>query len=169
MLTAPSAAFRASFLTAMREFEDLIGTADADGLSVADLSTGGRFEHYVRALSEGSLPWQRTYAGSYVRCFWWVVDEDFVGRISIRPDLTPGVRDANHIGYAVRPSRRGQGHGTAMLAAALPLAAELGIDPVVLVCAETNIGSRTVIERNGGCLTAIDGGRCRYHIHAGYS
>lgn len=165
MLTAPSAAYRASFLAAMREFEEQIGTADADGLSVAELSTGGCFESYVRALSDGSLPWQRTYAGSHVRCFWWVVDGDFVGRISIRPDLTPGVREANHIGYAIRLSRRRQGHGTAMLAAVLPVAVELGIDPVIVVCAETNIGSRRVIERNSGRLIAVHDGRRRYHIH----
>ncbi|RMI39984.1 GNAT family N-acetyltransferase [Actinomadura harenae] len=147
----------------MREWEQASGTADADGLSVADLSVPGRFEEYAQQMRDGRLPWQRTYAGSWVRCFWWLDDAgEFIGRISIRPDLTPGVRDANHIGYAVRPGRRCEGHATAMLAAALPIAWNLGIDPVVLVCAETNAGSRTVIERNGGVLTEVGRGRCRY-------
>ncbi|WP_406567809.1 hypothetical protein [Actinoallomurus soli] len=50
-----------------------------------------------------------------------------------------------------------------MLAAVLPAAFDLGVDPVVLVCAETNIGSRRVIERNGGRLT-VSRGRCCYQI-----
>ena len=166
MLTVPAEALRASFLAAMGEFEEETGAADADGLSVAELSRPGRLGEYVRAMNRGCLPWQRTHAGSYVRCWWWVVGGEFVGWISVRPDLTPGVAGANHIGYAVRPGRRGEGHATAMLAAALPIALGWGIDPVVLVCDQTNLGSRTVIERNGGHLASIAAGRCRYLVSA---
>lgn len=156
---------RTSFLKAMREWEQSTGTADADGLSAAALSVPGRFEEYVQLMCEGRLPWQRTHAGSWVRCFWWLDHAgEFIGRISVRPDLTPGVRDANHIGYAVRPSRRREGHATGMLAAALPIAWAMEIDPVVLVCAASNVGSRTVIERNGGILTGAYEDRCRYCI-----
>lgn len=164
MLTVPSPALRASFLEAMKEFEALTGKADADGLSVADLSTGNRFEEYVHAMNAGRLPWQRTHAGSFVRCWWWVVEGEFVGRISLRPDLTPGVPHANHVGYAVRPGRRRQGHATAMLAAVLPQAFSWGIDPVILICAQANTASRTVIERNGGHLVSALDGHCHYHI-----
>lgn len=164
MLTVPSTTYRASFLTAMREFEELAGAADADGLSVADLSSTRQFDSYVRGMAEGSLPWQCTHAGSYVRCWWWVRDGEFIGRISLRPDLTPGVLHANHIGYAVRPSRRGQGHASAMLAAVIPEGFKLGIDPLILVCTETNTASRKVIERNGGYLTSITDGHCHYRI-----
>lgn len=96
-----------------------------------------------------------------------VADGEFIGRSSVWPDLEPGVVDANHIGHAVRPSRRRKGHATAMLAAALPIAFDLDIDPVVLVCTETNIGSRRVIERNHGSLAKIRDGRCHYQISAG--
>ncbi len=148
----------------MLEFEELDGTADADGLSAADLSSANCFQTYIRQMNEGSLSWQRTHAGSTIRCWWWVIAEEFIGRISLRPDLTPDVPHANHIGYAVRPSRRRQGHATAMLATALPTAFELGIDPVILVCAETNVTSRKVIQRNGGRLDAILDGHCHYSI-----
>lgn len=84
--------------------------------------------------------------------------------LSLRPDLTPGVPHANHIGYAVRPSRRGQGHASAMLSAVIPEAFRLGIDPLILVCTETNTASRKVIERNSGYLTAISDGHCHYRI-----
>ena len=39
-----------------------------------------------------------------------------------------------------------------MLAAALPLAAALGFDPVRLDCEVGNVASRRVIEKNGGRL-----------------
>jgi predicted acetyltransferase len=39
-----------------------------------------------------------------------------------------------------------------MLAAALPLAAGLGIDPARVDCDADNVASRLVIERNGGVL-----------------
>jgi predicted acetyltransferase len=37
-----------------------------------------------------------------------------------------------------------------MLAAALPIAHHLGIDPALLTCDSDNVGSRRVIESNGG-------------------
>ena len=39
-----------------------------------------------------------------------------------------------------------------MLAAALPLAAALGIDPARVDCDADNVASRRVIEKNGGVL-----------------
>jgi len=45
-----------------------------------------------------------------------------------------------------------------MLAAALPLAAALGIDPVRVDCDVDNTASRRVIEKNGGRLEREEGG-----------
>ena len=45
-----------------------------------------------------------------------------------------------------------------MLSAALPVAAGLGIDPVLVTCDDTNVGSRKVIEANGGLLEDQRGG-----------
>jgi predicted acetyltransferase len=39
-----------------------------------------------------------------------------------------------------------------MLAAALPVAQDLGIDPALLTCDVDNLASRRVIESNGGVL-----------------
>jgi predicted acetyltransferase len=80
------------------------------------------------------------------------VDGDQVlGRLAIRYRLTPALESVGgHIGYAVRPSARRQGHATAMPAAALALADSLGIAQVLITCDETNAASRRVIEANGG-------------------
>lgn len=69
----------------------------------------------------------------------------------MRYRLTPPLEKAGgHIGYDVRPSARRQGHATAMLAAALPIAPSLGITRALLTCDGTNTASQRVIGTNGG-------------------
>jgi predicted acetyltransferase len=69
-----------------------------------------------------------------------------------------------HIGYDVRPSARCQGHATAILAAALPVAASLGITEALLTCEEANKISQRVIEKNGGRLIDKVGSKLRYWV-----
>src|SRR4051794_35925869 len=57
-----------------------------------------------------------------------------------------------HIGYDVRPSARRKGHATAMLAAARPWVARLGLTGALITCDTDNLPSRRVIEANGGVL-----------------
>ena len=59
---------------------------------------------------------------------WWVDGDTYLGRVQIRHRLTPYLRDVDgHIGYHVVAAHRRRGHATAMLAAALPVAAALGL------------------------------------------
>jgi predicted acetyltransferase len=51
-----------------------------------------------------------------------------------------------------------------MLAAALPVARSLGIDPALLTRDEDNIASRKVIEANGGMLEDNRHGKLRYWV-----
>jgi predicted acetyltransferase len=53
-----------------------------------------------------------------------------------------------------------------MLAAALPVARSLGIDPALLTCDEDNIASRKVIEASGGMLEDNRHGKLRYWVPA---
>lgn len=101
---------------------------------------------------------------------WWVDGDTYLGRLAIRHRLTPWLRDfGGHIGYVVRPAARKRGHGTAMLAAALAVAAELGIDPALVTCDDTNIASRKVIEANGGIYESQRGIKLRFWIHTNVS
>lgn len=83
---------------------------------------------------------------------YWIMDlEEYVGRISLRHELNDKLRAfGGHIGYEVRPSRRREGQGTRALALILGKARRLGLDRVMLTCDETNIGSRKIIQTNGG-------------------
>ncbi len=96
---------------------------------------------------------------------WWVEDDQFLGRVQIRHRLTPFLREeGGHLGYHVIPPRRRRGHATAMLAAALPVAAALDINCVLVTCDSDNIGSRKVIETNGGLLQDQRGKKLRYWV-----
>jgi predicted acetyltransferase len=174
-LVEPTVAVRASFLTAMQEFAD-------EGLA-GDESMAGR------ALAEWGDRWTTdegfaAYAADVVRdreedaprrpgwvpctTLWWVDGTAYLGRIAVRHGLTPTLREiGGHIGYDVRRSARRQGHATAMLAAALPVAAALGIDPALVTCDDTNVASRKVIEANGGVLEDQRGVKLRYWVPTG--
>ena len=67
--------------------------------------------------------------------FWGVVGGEYVGRVSLRHFLDPQLEQwGGHIGYQVRPSRRGQGYGHALLGGVLPHARALGLERVRLHC-----------------------------------
>jgi predicted acetyltransferase len=88
--------------------------------------------------------------------FWLVEDTIWIGVLTLRPRITAELmRTGGHIGYVVRPSRRRQGYGTALLRLGLEQARNLGLTRVLLTCADTNLGSRKVIEANGGQLEDI--------------
>lgn len=83
----------------------------------------------------------------------WIWDGDFVGSIGLRwqpgtPALPPHV--LGHIGYAVVPWKRGQGHATRALRLLLPEARALGLDWVDLTTDPDNIASQRVILACGG-------------------
>ena len=78
-------------------------------------------------------------------------DNKIVGMIQVRHYLNDYLRKiAGHIGYSVRPSERRKGYAKAMLADSLDFCRELGLDKVMVSCADDNVGSRKTILSNGG-------------------
>lgn len=85
--------------------------------------------------------------------FWLVDGDEFIGRSSLRHELTEHLlKYGGHIGYDIRPSRRGRGYGTRLLEPTLPEAHKLHIDQVLVTCNTDNLASIKVIEANGGVL-----------------
>ena len=108
-----------------------------------------------------------------VHCdYYWITDdtgagEEVVGFLALRHSLTAWLlEEGGHIGYAVRPARRGQGHASRALALAVRRSAELGLDRVLLTCDEDNDASRRTIERNSGVYEDTRNGKRRYWIPA---
>jgi predicted acetyltransferase len=119
-----------------------------DGMSLAE------YLHVLAGVREGrNLP-----TGYVPETFLFAfVGPRIVGRVAVRHALNPFLEcEGGHIGYVVVPEFRRRGYATRMLGLALRIAHEqLGIDDVLLICADSNVGSIRVIERNGGVLQDV--------------
>ena len=171
-LILPDPRVQSSFLTAVKEFQaEGRGVASDHSMLGREISQWGdrledpagfaEYTDWVRAdaLEGSSRPPGFVPATS----LWWVDGREYLGRLTIRHRLTPSLLTlGGHIGYDIRPSGRRRGHATAMLAAALPVAKRLDIDPALITCNEDNVGSRKVIEANGGILEDVRDGKLRF-------
>lgn len=163
-LVAPTVAVHASYLDALAEFgpEPPYATLSMDGLAAPDA-----FARFVRQLIDDALPDSHRPPGRVPSTvLWWAEGSEYLGQVVIRHTLDTEYLAVygGHIGYDVRPSVRRQGHATRMLAAALPVAAALGIDPALVTCDATNVASRRVIERNGGMFSDQRDAKLRYWV-----
>lgn len=86
----------------------------------------------------------------------FLLDEErniLLGAVNIRHYLNENLlKYAGHIGDGIRPSERGKGYGTKLIALALEECKKLGINKVLMVCNKENIASAKTIINNGGIL-----------------
>jgi predicted acetyltransferase len=149
-LTEPSAQYKDEFIESVREFQ-------REGKQLYyDI------EH-LRSDFTGFLQQSRDQQnGAYDRVpsteFWLIDDNQYIGRLFVRHELNDFLlKVGGNIGYEIRPSKRKQGYGTQMLRLGLEKARQLGLRRALVTCDENNIGSKKVIERNGGKLeNAVD-------------
>jgi predicted acetyltransferase len=169
-LITPDPSLKESFLAAMAEFADEGRTGDGSGIGRDLDEWTGRWESregFAAYVAEKRAEGDGVVHEDWVRCtnLWWVDGGEYVGRMSIRHELNDWLREVGgHIGYDVRRSRRGEGHAKAMLAAALPILGDLGVEQALLTCDEDNVASRRVIEHNGGVLEDARQGKLRYWV-----
>ncbi|TDC80334.1 GNAT family N-acetyltransferase [Streptomyces hainanensis] len=175
-LVRPTTDVRHSYLEAVAEFRaEGRGTPDDESMLGRDIRTYGRHWHepagfaaYAAALAadaEDDTPRPAGFVPSTT--LWYVEGDTFLGRVSIRHRLTRRLLDwGGLVGYDVRPTARRRGHATAMLRAALPVARRIGHESVLVTCDHDNVGSRRVIEANGGVFEDRRGGKLRYWIGA---
>jgi predicted acetyltransferase len=84
-----------------------------------------------------------------------LVDNDcVVGKIQIRHKPSHGVgvpeNMASHIYYEILPEYRKKGYGRKILELGLNEAKKIGLSEVYITCMEDNLGSKKIIEANGG-------------------
>lgn len=148
-LSPPSERYKVSFLAALREYH-----------------AEGRYHEYDPAILELDFAWFVKFQlnkrvnpqPGRVResIFWLVEGDEFIGRTALRHELNDNLRlIGGHIGYDIRPSKRRQGYGTLICKLVLAEARKTGLRRAMITCDEDNIGSRKIIEANGGKFEVV--------------
>lgn len=150
-LVTPSMAYESEILAYREDFKD--NTNGIEGS--ADLSFMKNVEEWLSHLQQYSS-WETVPVGRVPGLEFLAVhleDKKIVGMLNLRLALNDYLLNfGGHIGYAICPSERQKGYGEEMLRLALPKAKEQGLSRVLITCAETNLPSAFVIEKNGGVL-----------------
>jgi len=109
------------------------------------------FESYLE-----SLEVKEGMRGKVPDSTFFALDEErniFLGAVNIRHYLNDELLlNGGHIGDGIRPSERRKGYATQMIGLALTECKKFGIDKVLMVCDQENIGSAKSIINNGGVL-----------------
>jgi len=155
-LVLPSIEYEKSFREAAEEFRNAEKKMGVENSLVRRLNESADFTAFVEKLREEaegkSLP--EGYVPHTV--FWLVYGKELIGWLNIRHRLNDHLLEVGgHIGYTIRPSERRKGYGTKILALALSEAKKLGIKRVRITCNDDNIGSRKIIEKNGGIFDGM--------------
>ena len=115
-----------------------------DGMPYSEMLAALRKEAAGIDLDPGRVPHSMLYG---------FLDDKIIGRVSVRHELNDYLRKrGGHIGYSVAPRFRKMGYATEMVRQALGFCKGIGLDSIMVTCADTNIPSWKVIERFGGKL-----------------
>jgi predicted acetyltransferase len=147
-LAIPAKEYKESYIQAVREFQ-----VEGRHLNKQLAALESNFDDLVQQIRD-EADHHKVKSGLVPQTTFWLIDDGaFIGRLSIRHELDERLlRMGGHIGYEIRPSKRKRGYGTAILRLGLEKAWELGLQRVLVTCDEDNIGSRKIIEHNGGKL-----------------
>ena len=150
MLVRPDVQYRESFLTGLSEMTS--ASERSAWIYLGDdskFNPSKDFDLYVATL----LAHENDPPAGFVcdSTYWALAGSEVVGRIALRHELNEFLgRIGGHIGYIVRPTARGQGVATAMLAEVLKMPRAKSMGRLLLTCDATNVASRKTIESNGG-------------------
>ncbi len=155
LLVSPSKLFKDSYIDAVYEYID-----ENDGPSWHPSILRERFYEFIQVLRQAeSAP----LAGMVPASHYWLVDETvgYLGEMDLRHFLNDSLRiRGGHIGYRIRPSQRQKGYGKLLCKLGIEKARQRGIGDILITCDEDNIGSRRIIEANGGVFVDhVDNGR----------
>jgi len=145
-LVYPSTKYKKSYLLSLRAFQregrDLNINYQQLTKDFAGFIKECRSEEKGIGLKNGRVPQTK---------YWLVEGDKFLGETNIRHYLNENLRKiGGHIGYKINPKYRLKGNGKLICKLALLKAKKLGLKKVLITCNEDNIGSKKIIEANGG-------------------
>jgi len=156
-LILPSTKYKTSFLKALKETKQAKKNQSHAFVDLDYEETKKNFSAFCKKLKDRrkgiGLP-----KGRVPDTYYWLVDGNtYIGRVSIRHRLNKHLKKiGGHIGYEIRPSKRGKGYGNKILKLALPKARIIKFKQVLLTCDEDNIASIKIIKSNGGVLSKLE-------------
>jgi predicted acetyltransferase len=156
-LVRPTVSLRESWLASRGEWGRGVHQ-DGSGLHPEDdVDSAAGFSAWVGRLADEANASVPVAAGRVHSDYWWIVEDDtYLGAIALRHALTEFLlRVGGHVGYGVRPSARGRGLAAWALRSLLPRARELGLERLLLTCADANPASSRTIENVGGTLEDV--------------
>lgn len=151
-LTRPGAAWRASFLDALDEFqaEGRYTFLNADEVAQDFEAFLARIQGGQRHVYHPHPDWVEPVPETTL---WLVKGQDFIGNINIRHRLNWHLeRWGGHMNFVVRPSWRRKGFGKKLLRKALPAAAQLGVERALLTVRPDNAAAIATITACRGVL-----------------
>ena len=170
LLVRPSSRYGAQAIEYRQEFLDAGNSMDGCGALRQAESAQGYIDDCRKKENPMTVPAHLVPATQFFLIR--KADDKVLGMIQVRHYFNEYLEKyAGHIGYSVRPSERRKGYAKQMLRMALPYCLELGIDRVLISCAEGNIGSDRTILANGGVYESTvennDRRLKRFWIHIG--
>lgn len=143
-LEQPDLKYKDGYLAALAEFQ---AEGRYQNLNIEELESD--FDAFIEKIPNIRIEMNKVPESE----FWLIDNEEYIGRLSIRHELNEELlRVGGHIGYAIRPSERKRGYGKKALELGLQEAKKLGLKKVLVTCDSNNIGSRKIIESQGGVL-----------------
>lgn len=145
-LSLPDGKYRDTFLAGLAEYH-----AEGRHMEIDAHMTAEAFDGFVRGL-HARADGKRLPHGWVPSIELWLIDgETYIGTSHIRTQLNQQLRRyGGNIGYEIRPSKRRQGYGKEILRLTLRWAGTIGMERVLVTCNHNNVGSRRIIEANGG-------------------
>jgi predicted acetyltransferase len=148
-LVLPTSKYRETFLAGIKEIQNVETNPKLRELRITPENFDEQVKRYQNDRRGINLKKDFVPSTTY-----WLIDKnEFIGRTQIRHELNKSLAEwGGHIGFIIRPSKRKLGYGTKILALALTKAKKMGIEKALITCDKSNIGSKKIIEKNGGVL-----------------
>lgn len=155
ILVLPSMKHRMAAIEYVSEFiekhDDINGIGiDSDVVSDYDAYGNWLYWLYGEKSARESEMMESAEGDSFTYFYVDETDNKIIGTISIRKE-NELAREYGNLGFAVRPSMRGQGYGTSMVEAALSLCSFLGMKDITAVCRKDNSAAIRLLTSCGFC------------------
>ncbi|GAB3594489.1 GNAT family N-acetyltransferase [Angustibacter peucedani] len=156
-LVVPTVALHAAWLRSRDDWGRGVEQAGSGLHLDDDVDSADGFAQFVARLARTADRSVAPGSGRVHADHWWLVEDgEVLGAITLRHSLNDFLlRAGGHVGYGIRPSSRRRGLARWALGEVLVRARAIGLERVLVTCDDDNVGSRRVIEGNGGVLEDV--------------